>query len=154
MSDENENERLDRELIELLNELRIALPGVQVLFAFLLILPFSKGFPEVTEAERVVYIAAVFCTTLSTVLLIAPSSYHRLRFRDHDKEQLIETSNRLAIAGTALLAVAMSCAVYLIGEYVYNVWLGLTATLFTAAAFAWFWYALPLSRRLEDRRRR
>jgi len=154
IADENEHDRLDRELIELLNELRVALPGVQVLFAFLLILPFSKGFPEVTEGERVVYIAAVFCTTLSTVLLIAPSSYHRLRFRDHDKEQLIETSNRLAIAGTALLAVAMSCAVYLIGEYVYNVWVGVAATGFSAAGFAWFWYALPLSRRLRDSRRR
>jgi Family of unknown function (DUF6328) len=104
VKEEDEKQRLDRELIELLNELRVVLPGVQVLFAFLLILPFSKGFAQVTESERVVYIAAVFCTTLATVLLTAPSSYHRLRFREHLKEQLIETSNRLAIAGMVFLS--------------------------------------------------
>jgi Family of unknown function (DUF6328) len=148
---------LNRELIELLNELRVALPGVQVLFAFLLILPFSRGFPEVTEGERVVYFAAVLCTMLSTAFFIAPTTYHRIRFRDHDKERLIQTANRLAIAGTVLLASAMSCAVYLIGEYVFNVWAGLAATAFTAVVFGWFWYGLPLSREVstpdgQDRR--
>jgi uncharacterized membrane protein len=129
-----------------LNELRVALPGVQVLFAFLLILPFSRGFPEVTQGERVVYFVAVLCTMLSTAFFIAPTTYHRIRFRDHDKEHLIQTANRLAIAGTVLLASAMSCAVYLIGEYVFSVWVGLAATAFTAVVFGWFWYGLPLSR--------
>jgi len=143
---EDDKQRLDRELIELLNELRIALPGVQVLFAFLLILPFSNGFSKVSETERIVYFAAVLCTMLSTALLIAPTTYHRLRFRDRDKERLIRISNRLAIAGTVLLAAAMSCAIYLISEFVFNQWVGLAATAFTAVTFAWFWYALPLSR--------
>ena len=145
MKEEDEKQRLDRELIELLNELRVVLPGVQVLFAFLLILPFSKGFAQVTESERIVYIAAVFCTTLATVLLIAPSSYHRLRFRDHVKEQLIETSNRLAITGMVFLALAICCALYVVSAYVFDVWVGVAATVFAASAFVWFWYGLPLS---------
>jgi hypothetical protein len=148
---EDEKERLDRELIELLNELRIALPGVQVLFAFLLILPFSNGFSKVSEGEKIVYFAAVLCTMLSTALFIAPTTYHRLRFRDRDKERLIYLSNRLAIAGTVLLAAAMSCAIYLISEYVFNTWVGLAATAFTAITFASLWYALPLRRGLRER---
>lgn len=147
MAGEDDKARLDRELIELLNELRLALPGVQVLFAFLLILPFSQGFVHLSRVERVVYLGAVLCTMLSTALLIAPTAYHRLRFRDRDKERLIRISNQLAIAGTALLAAAMSCAVYLIAEYVFDVWVGLAATAFTALVFSWLWYVLPFARR-------
>lgn len=144
--DEGSEQRLDRELIELLNELRVALPGVQVLFAFLLILPFSNGFHQTSHGERIVYLGAVLCTMLSSVLLIAPTTYHRLRFRDHDKEQLIQTANRLSIIGTVLLAAAMSCAVYLVAEFVFDLWVALVATAFTASAFAGLWYVLPLSR--------
>jgi uncharacterized membrane protein len=147
--EEDEKQRLDRELIELLNELRIALPGVQVLFAFLLILPFSNGFSKVSQGEKIVYFAAVLCTMLSTAMFIAPTTYHRIRFRDRDKERLIDISNRLAIAGTVLLAAAMSCAIYLISEFVFNVWVGVAATAFTAVTFASFWYALPLRRELR-----
>ena len=142
--DEDRKARLDRELIELLNELRVALPGVQVLFAFLLIVPFSKGFPKLSEAERIVFFAAVICTTLSAAFLIAPTSYHRLRFRDHDKERLIESSNRMAIAGTGLLAMAMVCVVFLISDFVFNAWVAALATAFVACVFAGLWYVLPL----------
>jgi hypothetical protein len=152
MPDEDQKERLDRELIELLNELRVALPGVQVLFAFLLVVPFSNGFSKVTEGERVVYIAAVVCTTLATTLLIAPTTYHRLLFRQHDKEQLIDTSSRFVVAGTVLLGCAMCCAVYLVGDFVFNSWVGALLAGFAAAGFAVFWYALPLSRRAMKRR--
>jgi uncharacterized protein DUF6328 len=151
MADESEKQRLDRELIELLNELRIALPGVQVLFAFLLILPFSNGFSKVSEGEKIVYFAAVLCTMLSTAMFIAPTTYHRIRFRDRDKERLIDISNRLAISGTVLLAAAMSCAIYLISEFVFNVWVGVAATAFTALTFASFWYVLPLRREIHRR---
>jgi uncharacterized protein DUF6328 len=151
MAEEDEKQRIDRELIELLNELRIALPGVQVLFAFLLILPFSNGFSKVSQGEKIVYFAAVLCTMLSTAMFIAPTTYHRIRFRDHDKKRLIDISNRLAIAGTVLLAAAMSCAIYLISEFVFNVWVGVAATVFTALTFASFWYALPLRRELRRR---
>jgi predicted neutral ceramidase superfamily lipid hydrolase len=145
--DEDESDRLNRELIEFLNELRVVLPGVQVLFAFLLILPFSKGFAEVTHVQRLVYIAAVLLTTLSTILLLAPSSYHRLRFRDHQKEQLIEISNRLVIAGMAGLALAIDCAVYLITSYVFEGWVGIAAVALASAGFAGFWYVLPFTQK-------
>ncbi len=143
MRDEDERERFNRELLELLNELRVVLPGVQVLFAFLLILPFSKGFAQVTHVQRLVYIAAVLFTTLSTILLLAPSSYHRLRFREHQKARLIESSNRLVIAGMAALALAIDCAVYVITSYVFEAWVGIVAVSLASAGFAVFWYVLP-----------
>src|SRR5262249_51360667 len=86
-------EDLDRELIELLNELRVALPGVQVLFAFLLAVPFANGFPKLSQTGRDVFFAAFLATALSTALLIAPSSYHRLRWRQNDKERMLVISN-------------------------------------------------------------
>src|SRR5881397_3111932 len=104
---EGEKQRVDRELIELLNELRVAMPGVQVLFAFLLIVPFSNGFPKMTPVQRDVYFVAFLCTAVATLLLIAPSIHHRLRFRDRDKEALLQRANRLSIAGLGFLAVAM-----------------------------------------------
>lgn len=95
--------------------------------------------------------AAVMLATLSTVLLLAPTSFHRLRFREHDKKRLIEISNRLAVWGTAVLALAITCAVYLIGAYVFDVWVGLAAAGLAAVGFASFWYVLPMSRRATDR---
>jgi len=86
---EERDERLNRELIELLNELRVALPGVQVLFAFLLVLPFQRRFGELGPGDRAVYFTAFLCTALASALLIAPSAYHRLRFREHDKDHML-----------------------------------------------------------------
>jgi hypothetical protein len=147
---EPDKERLDRELIELLNELRVALPGVQVLFAFLLAVPFSQGWEKVTGAERYAFFASIMCATISTVLLIAPTSYHRIRFRQGDKAQMLKTANRLAIAGTVFLALAMTAAVFLVTEVVFD---DLAAALVAggvAGLFGWFWYGLPLSRRAVD----
>src|SRR5688500_9748864 len=107
----------DRELIELLNELRVALPGVQVLFAFLLVVPFSQGFVKVTASQKGVFFAAFLCTTAAALLLIAPTTYHRLRWRAHDKEQILSTSNKLVIVGMVFLALAMSCVVYFITSF-------------------------------------
>ncbi len=145
---EDPKERVDRELIELLNELRVALPGVQVLFAFLLILPFTQGFERITALQRAVFVASVLFTAVASVLLIAPSSYHRLRFRQRDKERMLFTSNKLAIVGMIALAAAMTLTVFLVTDVVLN---DLVAALFTAAVavtFGWFWYGLPLSRRV------
>ena len=125
----------------------MALPGVQVLFAFLLILPFSQRFTQVTRSERAVYFAAVGCTTVATALLIAPSSYHRLYFRRHDKEQMLMTSNKLAIAGTVFLALAVGCVVYLITDFLYHLPAAAIATAIAIGFFGWFWYGLPLLRR-------
>ena len=143
-------QKQDRELIELLNELRVALPGVQVLFAFLLVVPFSQGFVDVTSTQKGVYFASFLCTTLATVLLIAPTTYHRLRWRKHDKEQMLATSNKLVIAGMTLLAVAISCVVFFITDFLYS---GLTAivTAVAAASFAFFWFGLPLYRQVSEK---
>src|SRR3954468_20364761 len=114
---ESAQERQNRELIELLNELRVALPGVQVLFAFLLAVPFANGFPKLSPTDRDVFFAAFIATALSTVLLIAPSSYHRLRWRQHDKERMLVISNGLTIAGLACLAIAITCVFFVITDF-------------------------------------
>jgi uncharacterized protein DUF6328 len=140
-------EDLDRELIELLNELRVALPGVQVLFAFLLAVPFANGWTRVTDLQRDVFFVAFLATAAASILLIAPSAYHRLRWREGDKEQMLRTSNRLAIAGTIFLAIGMTAVVFLISDILFKAWwAALTASL-VGGGFAWFWYGLPLSRR-------
>ena len=139
----------DRELIELLNELRVALPGVQVLFAFLLVVPFSQGFVKVTPAQKGVYFAAFLCTTVATLFLIAPSTYHRLRWRQHDKEQMLATSNKYVIVGMVALLLAMCCVVYFITSFLY----GGPAPFVTAAAagaFAFFWFGVPLYRQAKE----
>ena len=145
--DEDERERVNRELIELLNELRVALPGVQVLFAFLLTVPFSQGFHQVTRAQRGVYYGAFVSAALATALLIAPSSYHRIHFRRRDKERMLLTSNKLAISGMAFLALSVAGVVYLISDVLYHVAVASVMTSVIAASFVWFWYELPLSRR-------
>ena len=147
---ESKKERVDRELIELLNEVRVALPGVQVLFAFLLVVPFNQRFVELTTAERWVYYATLLSTALAAALLIAPSSYHRLRFRQGDKEQMLLTSNRLLVSGLALAALSIALAVGLISEFISGKGPGLVAGLGIGAWLAWFWYGLPLSRRKQD----
>jgi hypothetical protein len=138
---------LDRELIELLNELRVALPGVQVLFAFLLAVPFANGWERVTDLQRDVFFVAFLATAAASILLIAPSAHHRLRWREGDKERMLRRANVLAIAGTVFLAVGMTAVVFLIGDILFSGWwAGLTAAL-VAGGFAWFWYGLPLIRR-------
>ncbi len=147
---EDQKDRVNRELGELLNELRVALPGIQILFAFLLILPFSNGFSRTSGLDRAVYLVTFLCAAAASTLLIAPSSYHRLRFREPDKERMVFTSNRLAIAGTAFLAVAIAGVVFVITDVLVDT---LWASLITAAVAgwtAWFWFGLPLSRRLQD----
>jgi hypothetical protein len=149
--DETEEERLDRNLGELLQELRVALPGVQVLFAFLLAVPFQQNFTKISEFEKRVYFATLILTTISAALLIAPSAYHRLTFRYQQKHRLVFVSNRLAIAGLGSLALAMSCAVMLITHVLF----GTVTTIVTVAVifgvFVLLWVALPLRRRLSYR---
>jgi hypothetical protein len=150
MAEEDEAGRLDRELIELLNELRVALPGVQVLFAFLLAMPFTQRFEELAARDKAVFFAGLLATLVASALLIAPTAYHRLRFRDHDKEQLIRTSNRLVLFGMGFVAIAMTCSVFVVAEFVYGGVVGTIVAIGTALLFGWFWYALPLRRELRD----
>jgi hypothetical protein len=145
--EESEKERLDRELIELLNELRVVLPGVQVLFAFLLTVPFSQGFQTMTQLQRNVYYVAFLCATAATILLISPTSYHRIMFRKGDKEQMIRTSNGLALAGTVFIALAMSSAVFVITDRLFAPTVGAVAAGISALVFVLLWYGLPLYRR-------
>jgi hypothetical protein len=151
--EETKKERVDRELIELLNELRVALPGVQVLFAFLLAVPFANGFPKLGKLDRDIFFVAFIATALSTVLLIAPSSYHRLRWRQHDKERLLIASNRLTIAGLACLAVAITSTVFVITDFLFHRAWAATFSAFIAACFLLLWYALPLAAVIQDRRK-
>jgi len=153
VAQESRDERLDRELIELLNELRVALPGVLVLFAFLLAVPFTQRFERLTGAQEDVFFAAFLCTAVATALLIAPSAYHRLRWREHDKEHMLQMSNRLAIAGTVFLAAAIIAVVYLVTNLIFGLPATLAATLLATILFGWLWYGLPLVRRLRARPR-
>ena len=143
---------LDRELIELLNELRVALPGVQVLFAFLLIVPFSQGGPQLTSFQKDVYVATLLLTAISTILLIAPSAFHRIEWRQRDKEWLLQTSNVLALAGTVFLALGMMTAVLLVTDFMFKAPLVVAAVTVLAVMFGWFWYGWPLTRRFRSNR--
>jgi len=147
--EESEGERLDRNLGELLQELRVALPGVQVLFAFLLAVPFQQGFSKIDGFEKGVYFATLLLTALSAILLIAPSSYHRMTFRLQQKRELIHLANRFTIAGLTFLALAMTGAVVLITSVLFGPPMTIVAGVLTAVTFAVFWYLVPLRRRLS-----
>jgi predicted membrane channel-forming protein YqfA (hemolysin III family) len=145
--EESREERLDRELIELLNELRVLLPGVQVLFAFLLAVPFASGFERVTELQRDVYVVSLAAAFGSIVCLVAPTTYHRLQWRQRDKEAMLRIANTLAISGAALLAVSMTASALLIGDYLFSLAWGVIAAVAAGVAFAALWFVLPLARR-------
>lgn len=149
--DESEEERLDRNLGELLQELRIALPGVQVLFAFLLAVPFQQNFSKITEFEKKIYFATLLLTALSAALLIAPSAYHRLTFRYQQKHRLVFISNRLAIAGLCSLALAMTCAILLITDILFGAGATIVTTVLAFSTFVVLWAVLPLRRRFKYR---
>jgi len=149
--DETEEERLDRNLGELLQELRVALPGVQVLFAFLLAVPFQQNFTKISEFEKKVYFATLLLTAISAALLIAPSAYHRITFRYQQKHRLVFISNRLAIAGLAALALAMTCAILLITDLLFGTVAAIVTTGFAFSTFLLLWGVLPLRRRFKYR---
>jgi len=148
---ESPKERADRELIELLNELRIVVPGVTVLFAFLLAVPFANGWVRVTPFQRDVFLVAFLATGVAVALLTAPSSYHRLRFRAEHKERLVVAGNRLAIAGIAAFAVALEAVVLLVVDSVVSRVAAIAATVALGAVVVALWYGLPLYGRLRER---
>ena len=145
--DESEADRLDRNLGELLQELRVAGLGVQVLFGFLLSLPFTTRFTQLSPGQRNLYLATLVLAAVATALLLGPVAYHRLVFRQGQKERLVRAANIMAIAGLATVGLAVSAAVLLVTDYVSS---GLTAGLITAfvtCLFAGLWFALPLAHR-------
>ncbi|HMJ03011.1 MAG TPA: DUF6328 family protein [Conexibacter sp.] len=144
---ESEQERLDRNLMELLGELRVALPGVQVLFAFLLAVPFQQRFADVTSFQRDVYFATLCCALVASACLIAPTAFHRLTFRLQQKEALVRTANRLTIAGLGALALAMTGVMLLISDYLFDTTTTIVTTSTAFLLLALLWGALPLRRR-------
>ncbi len=147
MSEESHSERVNRELIELLNELRVALPGVQVLFAFLLAMPFATGFKDTSDFQRDLFFATLVSTALASALLIAPTAYHRINFRAQDKERMLKTSNAMTLGGLFLLGGAITAAVVLIADFVYGPLLPLICAIVGAVVFIGLWFVLPVIRR-------
>jgi Family of unknown function (DUF6328) len=150
VAQETHEERINRELIELLNELRVALPGVQIMFAFLLAVPFTQRFATVTELQKDAFMVALLCTLAGTAFLIAPSAFHRIRFRDRDKEALIKSANVFAIAGLVFLALGMTAVVFLVTDMLFKGVFTAIVTAGTAALFAVVWFVLPLIRKAQD----
>jgi hypothetical protein len=146
-SSETRKERVDRELIELLNELRVALPGVQFLFAFLLIVPFQQTREQLTDFQKDLYLVALMAAAVATVLLIAPAAQHRVLFRQKDKEQLLRRSNVYAFAGLVVLGIAICTAILLVVDVLFSVSLGWIAAGIVAVMLAIAWIAIPLWRK-------
>jgi uncharacterized protein involved in cysteine biosynthesis len=140
---ETELERLDRNLLELLNELRIALPGVQVLFAFLLAVPFQQRWDQVTGFQRDVYFVTLCCALIATALMIAPTAYHRINFRARRKRELVMISNRLAIAGIVFLAIALVGTMVLIADVIFGTVATAIFGALAALLFVLLWFVLP-----------
>jgi len=141
-----EHERSNRQMAELLQELRIALPGVQILFAFLLTVPFAQGFERVTSFQRTLFFITLLATAASTVCFIAPTATHRLRFHQNDRRYVIDSANRLLIAGLVFLGIAIVGAVMLITDYLFGLdshWIWPTLV---ALAILVLWFVRPLVR--------
>lgn len=149
---ERKADRLDRELAELVQELRVLLPGVQVLFAFLLTLPFTSGFATTGDLERSLFFGAFAATAVSAVLLVAPGVRHRGRFRERDKEALIMSANRLALVGTVFLALAIASVATLVAEFLFGWGVAVATGVVLLALEAWFWYGWSLLRARKDDR--
>jgi Family of unknown function (DUF6328) len=146
MEKRDEQERTERQMAELLQELRVALPGVQILFAFLLTVPFAQGFTRVTDFQKNLFFATLMFTALSTACLIAPTATHRLRFHQRDRRYVIEVAHRLTIAGLVFLALAILGAVALITDFLYDgaarwIWPALIAVVIVV-----LWFVRPLAR--------
>lgn len=145
--EESQKERVNRELREMLEETRVVLPGLELLFGFLLILPFNDRFASIDDVQRTVFIACLVVTGAATALLMGPSARHRLGFRTVDKERLLFIANRHLIVGLIFVAVSMALAIFLASSLV----IGRTWASLLAGAFGlWFglwWFVVPLVRK-------
>ena len=137
----------NRELVELVDELRVILPGVTVLFAFLLALPFSAGFLAIDRLSRSAYFLAFVCTAVAIVLLVGESAYHRIRGRPYDKPRMLATATHQAVAALVLLAVAIPAVVFLVANVIYGLGIALFAAIAIFLFAALTWFGLPLRRR-------
>ena len=149
-SGESRKERIDRELMELLNELRVALPGVQFLFAFLLVVPFQQRGAQLTDFQRDVYFATLLAAAVATGLLIAPAAQHRVLFRQHDKEALLRRSNRSAFLGLTVLALAIVGGILLVPGVLFDLTLAWSTAAVVGALLVWWWIAVPYWKRAHN----
>jgi hypothetical protein len=149
---ESAQERINRQLDQLLNELRVAMPGVQVLFAFLLAVPFQQRFGEVTEFQRTVYFITLLASASASALFIAPTAYHRIMFREGDKPRLVSISSRLALAGLVCLAVAMNGAVLLVTDLLFAQTTTRVTIIAMVVLYAGLWFGLGLTRKFAGER--
>jgi cation transport ATPase len=147
-SDE-EQQRLNRQMTELLNELRVAMPGVQVLFAFLLAVPFQQRFQTVNAFQRDVYLFTLLAAATATAFLVAPSAYHRIAFQEHEKERIISMGTRQFVCGIVALAVAMTGAVLLVTDVLFKAATTIVVVVCVAALFAWLWFGIGLWRKWQ-----
>jgi hypothetical protein len=143
---ETDKEKTDRQLIELLNELRVALPGAQVLLAFLLTAPFQSRFAHTTGFQRAVLFVGVLLTAAGVVFLMAPSVYHRIRWNEGGKEDVVHVGHAFFLAGTASLAIGMLCAVFVVADFVVGLAAAVVSVLVLLVLVAVTWYVLPLER--------
>jgi MFS family permease len=148
---ETEKERLNRNFDQLLQELRIVIPGVQVLFAFLLAVPFSTRFNRVDQFERVVFFVALLLAALAAILLLAPSIQHRILFRHDQKRYLVASGTILSIAGLTALAFSSTLALVLVAHFLYGIWAASVAGGLAFVTYAVIWYAIPIQRRRHAR---
>jgi hypothetical protein len=148
---EDEQERRARELIELLQELRVVLPGVQVLFAFLLTVPFSARFGEVSPLQQAVFFGTLVCTAISAALLIAPSAHHRILWRQQAREHRLRVANQLAIAGMLLLVPGMLGAIFVITDLLFGLTAAAAGTALITAFFIYVWFVIPIRFRMNER---
>jgi hypothetical protein len=148
---ETKQERINRELIELLNELRVALPGVQFLFAFLLIVPFQQTIDKVTPFQRGVYFVALLAAAVATALLISPAAQHRVLFRQYDKEALLRRGSHAAYAGLVVLAVAIVSVLLLVVDVLFSQALAWATAGVVAALLLWWWVLVPFWQRAHNR---
>jgi cation transport ATPase len=149
---ETEQERLDRQLNQLLNELRVAMPGVQVLFAFLLAVPFQQRFTEVTDFQRDVYFVTLLAAAAASALFIAPTAYHRLMFRARDKPRLVALSSKFALAGLVALAIAINGALLLVTDVLFDGTIVIVTSIVAGTLYIGLWFVLGLIRRMSSER--
>ena len=147
---ESRAQRINRELIELLNELRVGLPGVQFLFAFLLVVPFQQGGPKTTPFQHGVYYVALVSAAVASVLLIAPAAQHRVLFRQHDKEILLRRSSRSAFAGLMVLIISITASLLLVLDFFIGRWQAWTTSGLIFAGLVWWWAIVPFWHRAHN----
>ncbi len=143
-------QKLDRELIELLQEMRVIIPGIEVIFGFLITVPFTARFTQLTSLQTTTFFVAFISTALATAFLVAPSAYHRLRWRKYDKENLLRIANKIAITGLSFFAVALAAIAFIVTDVVIQtsaaVWIAAGVALIVVT----LWFGLALFRRAEE----